>query len=93
MTSSFSNLPDDVFTTKTIGLLLTKIDRDLALNIVFSGISLNSKKIIDVIQACLIVSAQREFEASSKQTAEKAEQIVEKAMGEFAERLQKSMAK
>ena len=93
MTSSISNLPDDVFTAKTIGLLLTKIDHDLAANIVFAGISLSSKKLIDIIQACLIVSAQREFEASCSQTAEKAEKIVEKAMSEFADRLQKSVAK
>jgi hypothetical protein len=85
--------PEDLVNSKTVGLLLTKIDRDLALNIVMSGISLNSKKVADVLQACLIVSAQREFEAASKETQEKAEEIVEKAMGEFAERLQKTLTK
>lgn len=88
-----TGLPDDLFNSKTIGMLLTKIDHDLALNIVFSGISLNSKKMVDVIQACLVVSAQREFEATSKVASEKAEEIVEKTMGEFADRLQKIHSK
>lgn len=91
--SNLSSIPDDLFNAKTIGLLLTKIDRDLALNIICSGVSLNSKKVMEVIQACLVVSAQREFEAASKVASEKVEEIVEKTMGDFAEKISRTHIK
>lgn len=73
---------------KTIAMLLTSLDRDLAENIVLSGVSLNPKKILDTVQACIIVSAQRELEAADKEAGNKAQEIVEKAMGEMAAKVE-----
>lgn len=83
-----SNDPN-MITTKTISLLLSTIDEDLANNIVCSAISLNQKKILDVIQACIVVSAQRELDAATREAAGKAEKIVESAMGELLEKMDK----
>lgn len=82
MTTNLLNLPEDIFNADTIGLLLEKIDSDLALNIVMSGISLRSQKIIEVVQACVLVSTQREIDSKAK-IAKKAEEIVERVMSEF----------
>jgi hypothetical protein len=82
MTTNLLNLPEDVFNADTIGLLLEKIDNDLALNIIMSGISLKSQKIIEVVQACVLVSTQREIDSKAK-IAKKAEEIVERVMSEF----------
>lgn len=74
---------DDIFINpKVISLILEKIDKDLAYNIVFSGLSLKSSRFVEIFQACLIASAQREFF-----TQKKAEKIVERVMGEFAEKI------
>jgi hypothetical protein len=81
----------NMISTKTISILLSTIDEDLANNIVMSAISLNSKKILDVIQACIVVSAQRELEAATKEAAGKAEKIVESAMGELLDKMDKQM--
>jgi hypothetical protein len=88
--TSFS---DEILTPKTLSLVLSKIDEDLARNIVFSAVSMNQKTFLDVTQACLIISAQRELEGLKKQSEIEAEEIVEKTMGEFAERLNKSLQK
>lgn len=82
MTSNLLNLPEEAFNAQSIGLLLKKIDRDLALNIIFSGVSLSQQKIIDVVQACVIVSTQRELDSKAK-VAKKAEEIVERVMSQF----------
>ena len=88
--NSFS---DEIMSPNTLSLLLSKIDLDLARNIVFSAVSMNQKTFLEVAQACLIVSAQRELEIHRQQSEKEAEKIVEKAMGEFAEKLNKTLPK
>lgn len=83
-------LPSDssIAANKTISMLLESLDQDLAANIVFSAISLNSKKILDTVQACIVVSSQREIEKANREAGNTAKEIVEKAMGEMATKLE-----
>lgn len=73
--------PEELFNAKNVGFLLKRMDPDLAANVVFSAISLNSQKIIEVIQACIIVSSQRYADKNNPQ--QKAEEIVERVMSQF----------
>jgi len=83
MTTNLLNVPEDIFTAKNIALLLPKLDKDLATNIIFAGVSLNSQRVIEVIQACMIVASIRDVEAKEK-AAKKAEEIVEKVMSQYS---------
>lgn len=87
-----SKMAENTINEKTVGALLKRIDPDLAANIVFAGISLSSAKLLDTLQACVIVAEQRALDRAAKKTAAEAEKIVEKAMEDFAEKLSKSGA-
>jgi len=78
---------------EAMGILISRLDKDLAQNLVISAVSMNQEKFLKMAEMAVIVMAMRELEKHDKENAQKeAERLVEESMMKFQKRLETVVA-